>query len=108
MSLDTVPIIDISPFLSGDPAGKKAVADAIAAACTDIGFFAISGHGVDQHLVEDLREASHSFFEQPEPVKREAVHPIPDTPRGLRVMEGESLGRTVRPDATPDLKEFYH
>ena len=108
MSLDTVPIIDISPFLSGDPAGKKAVADAVAAACTDIGFFAISGHGVDQHLVEDLREASHSFFEQPEPVKRETVHPIPDTPRGLRVMEGESLGRTVRPDATPDLKEFYH
>jgi len=64
MSFNTVPIIDISPFLSGDPDGKRAVADAVADACTDIGFFAVSGHGVDQNLVEDLREASHSFFEQ--------------------------------------------
>ena len=41
MSLDTVPIIHISPFLSGDPAGKKAVAEVVAAACTYMGFLSI-------------------------------------------------------------------
>lgn len=108
MSAESVPVIDIAPFLSGDPAGKKAVAEAVAAACTEIGFFAITGHGVKQDLVEDLREAAHTFFEQSEDIKRRTVHPVKDTPRGLRVMQGESLGRTLRPDATPDLKEFYH
>jgi isopenicillin N synthase-like dioxygenase len=108
MPLDTVPIIDISPFLSGDPEGRKAVAAAVAKACKEIGFFAITGHGVEQNLIEDLREASHSFFEQPEAIKRQYVHPVPDTPRGHRVMQGESLGKTVRADALPDLKEFYH
>lgn len=108
MSVDSVPIIDIAPFLAGDPAGKAAVAQAVADACTTIGFFAISGHGVSQDIIEDLREASHNFFEQPEDIKRQTVHPVADTPRGLRVMQGESLGRTIRPDATPDLKEFYH
>ena len=108
MSADTVPLIDISPFLSGDPAGRASVAQAVAAACEEIGFFAISGHGVPQDLIENLREAAHAFFEQPEDIKRKTVHPVPDTPRGLRVLQGEALGRTIRPDATPDLKEFYH
>ena len=30
-----VPVIDIAPFLSGDPAGKRAVAERVAAACRD-------------------------------------------------------------------------
>ena len=109
MPADTVPIIDISPFLSGSEEGRAQVARAIAAACEDIGFFAISGHGIPQDVIEDLREAAHSWFEQPEPVKRRAKHPVPDTPRGFRVFEGEALGRTSgEVDAPPDLKEFYH
>ena len=108
MPADSVPIIDISPFLAGDDAGKQAVAEQVADACTSIGFFAISGHGVPQDIIEDLREASHTFFEQPEDVKRRSMHPITDTPRGFRALAGEALGRTVRPAATPDLKEFYH
>ena len=108
MPADSVPIIDISPFLAGGDAGKQAVAEQVADACASIGFFAISGHGVPQDIIEDLREASHTFFEQPEDVKRRSMHPITDTPRGFRALAGEALGRTVRPDATPDLKEFYH
>ncbi|MEX2453625.1 MAG: 2-oxoglutarate and iron-dependent oxygenase domain-containing protein [Rhodospirillaceae bacterium] len=109
MSADTVPIIDISPFLSGNPEEKAGVAEAVAAACRDIGFFAISGHGIDQNIVEDLREAAHVFFEQPEAVKRASKHPVEDTPRGFRVFEGEALGKTSGGvDAKPDLKEFYH
>lgn len=108
MSAESVPIIDIAPFLSGNPEAKAKVADAVGAACREIGFFAISGHGVKRDIIEDIREAAHAYFELPEEIKRRAVHPVADTPRGLRVMEGESLGRTKRPDAPPDLKEFYH
>ncbi len=108
MRSETVPVIDISPYLSGDEAGKAQVSKAVAEACTTIGFFAISGHGVPQDIIEDLREASHDYFEQPEDVKRADMHAVPDTPRGFRELAGEALGRTVVPDATPDLKEFYH
>ncbi len=109
MSANAVPVIDISPFLAGTPEGKASVAKAVADACTDIGFFAISGHGVPQNIVEDLRESAHSFFEQPEEVKHRFKHPVKDTPRGFRVFQGEALGRTSGGvDAKPDLKEFYH
>jgi isopenicillin N synthase-like dioxygenase len=108
MKSETVPVIDISAYLSGDEAGKAQVSKAVAEACTTIGFFAIAGHGVPQDIIEDLREASHAYFEQPEDVKRADMHPVPDTPRGFRELAGEALGRTVVPDATPDLKEFYH
>jgi isopenicillin N synthase-like dioxygenase len=103
-----VPVIDISPYLSGDPDGKNSVAEKVAEACQTIGFFAISNHGVSQNIIEDLREAAHRFFEQPEKIKRAAMHPVADTPRGFRELAGEALGRTVEPGAKPDLKEFYH
>tara|TARA_Y100001934_G_scaffold189083_1_gene222986 strand:+ start:2759 stop:3766 length:1008 start_codon:yes stop_codon:yes gene_type:complete len=108
MSTETVPIIDISPFLSGDEAGKASVALQVADACTSIGFFAIKGHCVPQDIIEDLRAASHTYFEQTEEIKRADMHPVADTPRGFRELAGEALGRTVVPDANPDMKEFYH
>ena len=108
MKNETVPVIDISPFLSGYDAGKKIVATEVAEACKTIGFFAIKGHGVPQGIIEDLRESSHAYFEQSEDIKRCSSHPIADTPRGFRELAGEALGRTVAPDANPDLKEFYH
>ncbi len=106
--METVPVIDISPYRSGDDGAKQRVARQVADACTSIGFFAIREHGIPQQTIEDLREASHAFFEQPEAVKRRSMHPVAGTPRGFRALAEESLGRTVRPDAAPDLKEFYH
>ena len=108
MSTETVPIIDISPFLSGDEAGKASVALQVADACTSIGFFAIKGHGVAQDIIDDLRDASHTYFEQTEEIKHADMHPVAGTPRGFRELAGEALGRTVVPDANPDMKEFYH
>lgn len=104
----SVPLIDISPFLAGSPEGKRDVARQLAAACTDIGFFAITGHGVSEAVIDEMRRLSHIFFELPEDEKNRAVHPIADTPRGLRVFAGESLGRTAGTNAPADFKEFYH
>ncbi len=60
----SLPIIDISPLL--DPAAPRAylvdVAGRIDAACRDIGFFSIVGHGVPVDLQRRLEAASHSFF----------------------------------------------
>jgi isopenicillin N synthase-like dioxygenase len=42
-----VPVIDVAPFRSGDPARRRVVAQAAGQAVNDIGFLVITGHGVD-------------------------------------------------------------
>ena len=54
-----VPVVDIGPLLEG-PAPD--VERAIDSACRDRGFFVITGHGVDQRLVDDLDAAARGFF----------------------------------------------
>lgn len=104
----TVPLIDISPFLAGSPDGRRDVARAVAAACAEIGFFAITGHGVPADITSRLRRLAHEFFGLPEDEKARAIHPVPGTPRGHRVFAGEALGKTTGADAPADFKEFYH
>lgn len=108
MNRARVPLIDIEPFFSGDAASRRRVGKEIGAACADIGFFSIAGHRVDPGIVDDLRCTSHEYFALPDAEKRECVHPVAGTPRGLRVYEGEALGRAAGREAPPDLKEFYH
>ncbi len=103
-----VPLIDIGPCFEGDPAARRRIAGEIGAACADIGFFTLAGHGVDRGVTECLRRAARAFFVLPDAEKRRCVHPVAGTPRGLRVMEGEALGRAAGREAPPDLKEFYH
>ena len=43
--MDQLPVIDIAPLIRGD--GIEAVAAEIDAACRDIGFFYVTGHGVE-------------------------------------------------------------
>ena len=68
--MSTLPVIDISPLYSrGLSRERKAVADAIGAACRDTGFFYASGHGIAPDLIHQLYAASQRFFALPETVK---------------------------------------
>ena len=103
-----VPLIDLSPSYNGTFDGKKMVAEQINSACMDLGFFAITGHGVEMSLINEFRKISHEFFEQPLENKMKFTHPVDGTPRGYRVFAGEALGRASIAGEPPDLKEFYH
>lgn len=70
----TVPVIDL------DAAPDRCVA-ALAAACTDWGFFHVVNHGVDAQLVASVQEASRDFFALPLPAKQ-AVSRTLDNPFG--------------------------
>jgi isopenicillin N synthase-like dioxygenase len=104
----SVPVIDLAPALSGGRAGRRSVAAAIDAACREIGFFAIDGHGVPEAVVSDLRRAAHAFFERPAAEKAAARHPVPGTNRGYHPAGGEALSAAMDAPAPPDLKEFFH
>jgi isopenicillin N synthase-like dioxygenase len=68
-----LPVVDVGALLASDGADPAAVgraASSIDRACRDIGFFGITGHGVDPDLLGRLDGAARAFFELPDDEKR--------------------------------------
>jgi isopenicillin N synthase-like dioxygenase len=66
----SVPVIDVGPLVRDGPGGDvRAVATAIDSACRELGFFVISGHGIDPRLRRDLDDAAREFFDLPDETK---------------------------------------
>lgn len=103
--MTAVPVIDLAPARHG---ARRQVAEAIDRACRDIGFFAITGHGVPDALVARLRRVAHEFFERPMDEKLAYRHPVIGTNRGYHPVGGETLSKANDATAPPDLKEFFH
>lgn len=108
MTLLSVPVIDVAPFLGGDPSEKRAVAQEIDRACRDIGFLVITGHAVPPGLLEDVHRVSRAFFDLPLEEKEKVARPAPNVSRGYVPLEGESVGRSRDPEAyAGDLNESF-
>lgn len=72
MKNPSLPIIDISCFIDkSDPIAMQESAEKIRKACTEVGFFYVSGHRVSPTLQNKLEELSQSFFSLPENEKLE-------------------------------------
>jgi isopenicillin N synthase-like dioxygenase len=63
----SLPVIDVSPLVAGRDSAD--VGAAIHAACRDVGFFYVRGHGVDERLQVRLEVAAQRFFALPEDEK---------------------------------------
>ncbi len=61
----TVPVIDISGFRHGDEEGKRRVAQQVGAACEQIGFLTITGHGISEALIQQIADVSRRFLDLP-------------------------------------------
>ena len=95
--MDPVPVIDIS--------GRGVEASArIGAACREVGFFYIAGHGVDPALVARAFAASAAFFALDAVAKSRVLVSRSPHNRGYVPMLGEALN----PAAAPDLKEAFN
>jgi isopenicillin N synthase-like dioxygenase len=103
-----VPLIDLARARVGGRAERERAAAEIDLACREIGFFAITGHGVPGEAIEDLRRAAHAFFALPLADKLGSRHPVAGTNRGYHPVGGEALSRANDAAAPPDLKEFFH
>ncbi len=107
MTLKKIPLIDLSPAYKGTLKQRQSVARQIDAACSEIGFFAITGHGVTSTVVERLHVAGRRFFELPLEEKLATRHPS-GMNRGFHQIGGESLANANDSAAPPDIKEFFH
>jgi isopenicillin N synthase-like dioxygenase len=65
-----IPIVDVGALVAGSR-GQREVARQLDAACRESGFFYAVGHGVDERLIERLRELSAQFFALDEATKLE-------------------------------------
>ena len=99
-----IPIIDISPLLTGGDEGLSKVAAEVGNACRGTGFFCIKGHGLEPGLKEEVFRQSAQFFAQPDAVKRQTLFSATTGNRGYVPMKGEALDPT-RP---ADLKEAFN
>jgi isopenicillin N synthase-like dioxygenase len=98
----TVPVIDIGALIAAEASemDRHRVAAELDRACRAIGFFGLSGHGLDPVLFERLDAAAREFFELPETTKAEIAMSLAGPAwRGWFPVEGElTSGR-------PDRKE---
>jgi isopenicillin N synthase-like dioxygenase len=63
--ISKIPVIDYAPFLSGDEGALDRVADKVAQACEQIGFFYVLNHSVPDEVIETTFTAARRFFAMP-------------------------------------------
>ena len=107
MPFDAVPVIDIAPFASDDPIARQKVARALAAACEEIGFFTIVGHGVPEALIEESRARALEFFAQDASAKRAIARPASKISRGYSWVGDRGLAYSLGDRTPPDLQESF-
>jgi len=61
----SIPVIDVGPFLRGEPGALEAAAVALREALEEIGFFVIVGHGVPDELIARTFAEARRFHAQP-------------------------------------------
>ena len=106
MSLRSVPVIDIAPFLAGSPEGRARVATQVGRACEEIGFLIVKGHSVPRELVEQMYDVSRRFFDLPLEEKMKARGP--ERSRGYGPLGEEALSYGLGKAAPADVKESLY
>src|SRR5271166_451279 len=98
-----LPIIDLSSW-SGGGAAAAEVVKAIGAACRDVGFFYVVGHGVPTTLMDEAFAQSCRFFALPLAAKEAIAIEAVGGNRGYSALLHEALD----PTRGPDLKEAFN
>ena len=102
-----IPIIDLTPYFEGGQNNKRKVAADMNRACEDIGFFIITGHGVDPELCRKANNVSREFFDLPVEEKLVIGQTSDEANRGYEALGTEVLSATIGKMTPPDLKESF-
>ena len=66
MSLKGIPTVDLALFTQGDPNQREMFVQQLGVAFHEVGFVAVSNHGIPKTLVDGFYAASKTFFALPE------------------------------------------
>lgn len=100
-----IPVIDIAAFFTGTPEERRAVAEAVDAACSTIGFLVITGHGIPQTSFDAIYDVSRDFFALPLEEKMKVVSTV-DRHEGFT--PNADPPQSDAGPARPVLRQQYH
>jgi isopenicillin N synthase-like dioxygenase len=95
-----IPVLDLS-------LPDRVLAPALGTAFREIGFAALSHHGVPSATIEVLYSAANDFFDLPAEAKRQVARPRPEQNRGYIAYGEETLARLGGRQTPPDHKEIF-
>lgn len=104
VSENALPVIDISGLSSPDAHTRQAVGEEIRAACLDLGFMYIVGHGVSADTRNAVFEETAAFFALPEDRKLALNMENSIGNAGYEPMRAQ----TLEAGGPPDLKEGFY
>jgi len=98
-----IPVVNLADFLSGDPQLKQKFVNDLGKAYEDVGFVAVTNHGIPEELIADLYKYVQQFFAMP--LDKKKGYEV----QGLAGQRGyTSFGKEhAKGSDAPDLKEFY-
>jgi len=73
-SFRSIPHIDLTRSFSSSLADRQAVAAEITSACTNVGFFFITGHGIPPAVCSDVINLAKRFFHDLSQESKERIH----------------------------------
>ena len=102
-----VPAVDISPWVGeGTRAERAAVAEQIDAACREVGFIQILGHGIPVSITDGLAAAMDDFFADDLESKKEYVTPK-GVNRGYSPPKAETLSLSLGIESARRMNDFF-
>jgi isopenicillin N synthase-like dioxygenase len=106
MTAQTIPVLDLQDFVSSPKNSQKSEAfvQAFGQALSELGFFALINHGVEQRIIDAAYSAAEAFFALPEATKIQYEIAELKGQRGFTRFGKEH----AKDSAAPDLKEFWH
>ncbi|MBE7386121.1 MAG: isopenicillin N synthase family oxygenase [Leptolyngbya sp. SIO1E4] len=104
MLSQTIPVLNLTDFVSPDPTRQKTFVQTLGHALESIGFFALAHHNISPELVQSAYDAAEAVFSLSEETK---THYEVFALKGQRGFT--AFGREHAKDSPhPDLKEFWH
>ena len=106
MTTETIPVIDLGPYLAGEAGALERTAAQLRIALTEIGFYFIVNHGVPREKIRGVFDQLRRFHAQP--VEKKLALKLNPDGTGYLPMRGNTLRTsTVQSNTKPNLNEAF-
>lgn len=99
----SIPVVDLNDYLSSDTSRQLKFIDSVGTALTQVGFFALTNHGLNQKLIDTCYTLSEKTFDLDIRTKCKYENPPVNGQRGYISFAREH----AKGNSAPDLKEFW-
>ena len=98
---ESIPILDVSAYLAGEPGALAALAEELRYALENVGFYYLSGHDIPLELIEATVDAAKRFHAQPLDAKlplRANEHNVGYMPVNSSVSRASQVEKAKKPN----------